>query len=78
MSTATAPAKSDVAEVRLWTVDDLARHFSVSTSAVRRWQQRGVLPAPVRVGKRPLWPESVVRQFIEDGRKGKVETATAQ
>jgi hypothetical protein len=71
MSTATAPTKSDVSEDRLWTIDDLARHFSVSTSAVMRWRQRGILPAALKVGKRPLWPESVVRQFIAEGREGK-------
>jgi hypothetical protein len=36
-----------------------------------RWRQRGILPAALKVGKRPLWPESVVRQFIAEGREGK-------
>jgi len=72
MSIATAPAKSGgVAEDRLWTIDDLARHFSVSTSAVLRWRKRGILPRALKIGKRPLWPESVVKEFIAAGRKGK-------
>lgn len=78
MSTATAPAKSELtADDPLWTSDDLARLFGVSGTTIQRWRQRGLLPAPMRIGKKPLWSARSVRAaMVSDGHRE--ETATAQ
>jgi hypothetical protein len=67
MSTATAPATSEpiaMTDDQLWTSDDLARLFRVSATTIQRWRQRGQLPAPVRIGKKPLWSSACVREAL--------------
>lgn len=76
MSTATAPAKSDLVEDQLWTADDLARVFRVSATTIQRWRERGQLPAPVRIGKKPFWTGRSVRAaMVSDGRQEKATAA---
>jgi predicted DNA-binding transcriptional regulator AlpA len=46
--------------------DDLARIFGLSAAGVQRWQQRGWLPEPVRIGRsrRPLWRKSDIIDLL--------------
>jgi DNA-binding transcriptional MerR regulator len=50
-----------MAELRL-TIGDLARRTGVATSALRYWEQLGLLPAPTRVSGQRRYPPSAVEQ----------------
>lgn len=64
MSTATAnpPASTpDGLAAELWGRPEVAVVFKVSAETIKRWEKEGRLPAPLRVGARPLWPANVIR-----------------
>jgi DNA-binding transcriptional MerR regulator len=42
------------------TIGELAGHTGVATSALRYWEQLGLLPAPARVSGRRRYPQSTV------------------
>ena len=45
---------------RLLTIGELARRAGVATSALRYWEELGLLPAPVRISGQRRYPESAV------------------
>jgi DNA-binding transcriptional MerR regulator len=45
---------------RLLTIGELARRVGVATSALRYWEELGVLPAPARISGQRRYPESAV------------------
>jgi len=45
---------------RLLTIGELARRAGVAQSALRYWEELGLLPAPVRVSGQRRYPESAV------------------
>jgi DNA-binding transcriptional MerR regulator len=45
---------------RLLTIGELARRVGVATSALRYWEELGLLPTPARVSGQRRYPESVV------------------
>jgi DNA-binding transcriptional MerR regulator len=45
---------------RLLTIGELARRAGVATSALRYWEERGLLPTPARISGQRRYPESVV------------------
>jgi DNA-binding transcriptional MerR regulator len=45
---------------RLLTIGELARHAGVATSALRYWEDLGLLPAPARISGQRRYPESAV------------------
>ena len=45
---------------RLLTIGELARHAGVATSALRYWEDRGLLPAPARISGQRRYTESAV------------------
>ena len=45
---------------RLLTIGELARRAGVATSALRYYEERGLLPAPARVSGQRRYPESAV------------------
>jgi DNA-binding transcriptional MerR regulator len=45
---------------RLLTIGELARRAGVATSALRYWEERGLLPAPTRISGQRRYPESAV------------------
>src|SRR5215207_2498689 len=45
---------------RLLTIGELARRAGVAASAVRYWEELGLLPAPARVSGQRRYPESAV------------------
>lgn len=47
-------------EVKELTIGELARTTGVATSALRYWEELGLLPAPARVAGRRRYPESAV------------------
>ncbi|OLT18160.1 hypothetical protein BJF78_11965 [Pseudonocardia sp. CNS-139] len=46
----------------LLTIGELARRAGVATSAVRHWEELGLLPAPARVSGQRRYPESAVER----------------
>jgi len=46
---------------------DLAKLFKVTEQTIQRWEKAGRLPAPVRLGRKPLWPADVVRGHLDPG-----------
>ena len=45
---------------RLLTIGELARRAGVATSALRYWEELGLLPAPTRISGQRRYPESAV------------------
>ncbi len=45
---------------RLLTIGELARRAGVATSALRYWEELGLLPAPVRISGQRRYPELAV------------------
>jgi MerR family redox-sensitive transcriptional activator SoxR len=45
---------------RLLTIGELARRAGVATSALRYYEELGLLPAPVRISRQRRYPESAV------------------
>jgi DNA-binding transcriptional MerR regulator len=45
---------------RLLTIGELARRAGVATSALRYWEELGLLPAPARISSQRRYPESAV------------------
>jgi DNA-binding transcriptional MerR regulator len=52
---------SSAPEVNLLTIGELARRASVSTAALRYYEELGLLPPPARVGGQRRYPESAAR-----------------
>ena len=44
------------------TIGELARRASVATSALRYWEELGLLPAPARISGQRRYPESAIAQ----------------
>src|SRR5215208_2355171 len=47
---------------RLLTIGEVARRTGVATSALRYWEELGLLPAPVRISGQRRYPESAVER----------------
>jgi DNA-binding transcriptional MerR regulator len=45
---------------RLLTIGELARRAGVATSALRDWEELGLLPPPARISGQRRYPESAV------------------
>ena len=45
---------------RLLTIGELARRASVATSALRYWEELGLLSAPARISGQRRYPESAI------------------
>lgn len=43
---------------------DLAQLFHIAPRTVEHWVQHGKLPKPTKVGRRALWDEAVIRQWV--------------
>lgn len=66
-------------QVRLLTVDDVAEHLGVSPRKIWSMLATGVLPSPVRVGKRGTrFRSSEIENFIGALAPIRTRTATAQ
>jgi len=59
--TSTTPAPT------LISADDLATQLSCCPRHVRRMSDRGVMPAPVKVGRLVRWPREAIAHWIESG-----------
>ena len=56
---------------------DLARLFRVGTHTVAKWESRGKIPRPIRVGKESRWTREQIDAFLRDGGIASRETAVA-
>jgi len=56
----------------LMRIGAVAERFGVSADTIARWEEEGVLPPAVRVGKKRerRWPESQIREIAEHGFPG--------
>lgn len=50
----------------------LAQLLDLSPATVHRRTKDGTLPQPARIGRRLLWPRSVVERFLDDLAGGEV------
>jgi len=48
----------------------LCREYDVVPSTLWRWQQRGWLPQPTYLGRRPYYPSSAIRELEERAQRG--------
>ncbi len=58
--------QSDITNVKLLTVSDLAGRFSVTQKTVRRWRREGRLPAAIEIGGVIRWEPGVVEQWLKE------------
>lgn len=47
------------------TVADVMRWLQVSRATVKVWVKKGLIPAPVRVGKGLRWDKGLMREWLE-------------
>lgn len=52
-------------EERWLTYKDVTHLTSFSRWSISRWVDAKVFPKPIKVGKKRLWKESVVREWME-------------
>jgi predicted DNA-binding transcriptional regulator AlpA len=43
--------------------------FGISRETLRVWEKRGLLPTPLRMGRRAYWDPRVIVALLEDGRQ---------
>jgi len=46
------------------TIDNLAHDLETSPRTIRRWIQRGILPAPQRLGRTAFWSQDCIRAAL--------------
>jgi predicted DNA-binding transcriptional regulator AlpA len=47
---------------------DVADLFQVTTETIGEWMRRGLLPSPVRIGRKVFWRHEVIAALLEGGR----------
>ena len=46
-------------------IEEMAEKFNCSKQSIRRWHRAGIIPAPIRCGRRAIrWRESDVVKFL--------------
>jgi len=50
-------------EERLWTAAELAERYGLSELTLRQWRWRGTGPRPVKIGRRPMYPQSEIARW---------------
>jgi helix-turn-helix protein len=50
-------------EERLWTPAELAARYGLSPLTLRNWRCLGTGPRAIKIGNRPLYPESEVARW---------------
>jgi hypothetical protein len=63
-----AVEKDRLPTTRLVSRRDVADLFEVTTETVGTWVQRGLLPSPVRIGRKVFWKHEVIAALLEGGR----------
>jgi hypothetical protein len=56
-------------EEKLWTEAELAERYTLSPFTLRSWRSRGTGPRWIKVGHRPLYPESEVARWEANRRR---------
>ena len=48
------------------TIEEMAEKFKCSKQSIRRWHRAGIIPAPIRCGRRAIrWRESEVVKYLD-------------
>lgn len=63
--------------MRLLTITDLSDAFQVSPMTIYRWVKRGVLPAPVKVGRTSRWLEDDITAYLDALKEQRSEDGTS-
>ena len=50
----------------LMTRGQVSQLFSVSISTVRRWEKRGILPRPIRIGRAVRWKSEIIKGLLDE------------
>ena len=53
----------------LLTPEDLLKLFKVSRKTIDNWVADGVLPKPIKMGRRIFWKRSEIDAYLESSRK---------
>jgi predicted DNA-binding transcriptional regulator AlpA len=53
--------------LNLITKSDLSKKLNASLRSISRWVSEGLVPPPRYIGRRPLWPEAEIDQWINEG-----------
>jgi predicted DNA-binding transcriptional regulator AlpA len=64
-----AVEKDRLPTTRLVSRRDVADLFQVTTETVGTWVERGLLPSPVRIGRKVFWTREVIVALLEGGRQ---------
>lgn len=51
---------------------EIAKMLRVTTRTIENYVNKGLLPAPVRIGGRPLWPEDIVLKLLNGAPEGAI------
>ncbi len=65
--TAFHPIPSPIASA---TTSDLCAILRVTPQTIRRMEQDGRLPAPIRIGRKKVWPAEAVAKLLPGNRGG--------
>jgi transposase-like protein len=52
---------------RLWTVEEVAARYGIAAGTLRNWRYLGIGPRSIKVGRRPLYPESELARWERAG-----------
>lgn len=50
---------------RYLTVKEVAEKLSCSQASIWRWRRLGILPEPVKLAQKTLWPENELEAWLE-------------
>ncbi len=54
-----------VTDAELMSREEVGAFFRISEAGVARWQTRGWLPKPLRIGRKPLWRRQDIMALVE-------------
>jgi predicted DNA-binding transcriptional regulator AlpA len=57
----------DAHQRAMMSVDDVAMEIGCCSRSIRRWDDSGRMPKPVKLGSLIRWPRAVIEQWIADG-----------
>ena len=55
---------------RMWTAAELADRYEITLKTLRNWRYQGIGPRPIRIGRRPFYPDSEVARWEANRRRG--------
>lgn len=59
----------------LCSIEEIAQACYVTTQTVRNWMERGIMPQPIRIGRRCLrWRATEIETWLQSNQATKPET----